>query len=303
MEPFRQILRLRTMVKQLLPSLATVVLLGQSQVAHASPLVSANGQTPISTFTPTQTASTGSVSDAESGSNSAAAAEARAFASFGLLRAFGTSVTLGRDTNGNSYSVFGSGTASFRDDYLIDAPGLTGTAGTVLVRFTIDGALTTSTNGTPTEFSSSAQNTNALANYTFGVDPGNSPTKQERVFGNGGRDGDLFLGIPQEIMLDFTYGTLLTNVTLKIVAGSQAAGEARTYTSTTTTDMENTATWGGFGAVRDASGNVVNNYTFSSSSGFDYTQPIPEPGTLSLLFAVGVALGGTRLRRHMRGHC
>lgn len=53
----------------------------------------------------------------------------------------------------------------------------------------------------------------------------------------------------------------------------------------------------GFTGVFQASGNPVSNYSFSSSSGFDHTRPIPEPDAWAMVAAGFAALGVLQRRR------
>lgn len=262
---------------------------------NASPLVSATANAPyIGNSSSTQTSSSGDVAAVVAGPSEYGDryGDASAFGSFGVLRA---SSTIGVPPRGSSfYQAFSSSEASFRDDFLIDAPGLTGTQGSVTVRFTIDGSLSVGTNGTPS-YSTPGNVTYARAGYTFGVNPNTGDTYTQRTNWDGSSSGTQFLGVEQVHTLYFTYGTVLENVTLRISTTTSAAGEYYSYYSSSAADLSHTAIWGGFGEVRDAGGNLVTNYSFTSGSGTDYTQAVPEPGT-SLLAGVGLAFA--LFRRH-----
>ncbi len=258
----------------------------------AAPLVTANVGDNTGTSTPSQSQSSGSVSDAESGANSAGSTDGTAFASFGLLRAFGQSSAV------NSNLIFSNSAASWKDDFFIDAPGLTGTFGKVKVRFMIDGSLSASSNGATPQNGFSLTESKGEAAYTFGVDPSFSDTKTETRRANGTSTGTPFLGIMQEVVLDFTYGQWLNDVTLRINARSQAYAEnSGAFTASASANLANTATWEGFAEVLDAGNNVVTNYSFQSASGANYVQPIPEPGSATLLAATGLLFGLMRRKR------
>jgi len=95
--------------------------------------------------------------------------------------------------------------------------------------------------------------------------------------------------------VSFTFGTPFEiNVLLSLSAGKNGgflpSGSARFVG-----DLGNSITWEGVSEVRDAQGNLVTGFTANGSSGTDYTQPIPEPATGSLL-ALGLCAFGARRR-------
>jgi len=283
----------------LLPFLGPVLPFVSPQSASAATLVYAKASSTVTGGDSTeQSASFGTVSDVYIGNTDiGATAEGRAVSSFGVLRAYGTTSLA---SGGSFSSRFTTSTSAFQDDWLIDAPGLTGTAGKVRVRFTVDGDLYAVGIGTPTSSASAfLNNTWAQAEYGFGIGLDfNTTTKSQRVYGDGRVTGTPFLGIEQEFVLDFTYGTWLTDVTLRIGALSAVTAQFTNYTSETTADLENTAVWGGFADVRDSNGDLVTNYTFSSASGTNYVVAAPEPGRTLLLFAASsYALCAIRVRR------
>ncbi|MEZ6073231.1 MAG: hypothetical protein R3C10_23915 [Pirellulales bacterium] len=76
------------------------------------------------------------------------------------------------------------------------------------------------------------------------------------------------------------------------VSGSSAAGTTFGNTMVLNADFGNTLTWGGITTVQDAiTGEVIDDWTIESVSGFDYSQPFPVPEPSSfVLFAIAVAL-------------
>ena len=276
-------------------TLSLAALLGSCLASHASPQVSASSGASHLDGSPANTASSGGVSHASSGADETRYGSFSASASFSGLSTYGQIATI--PYNSSVYAGVGSGRASFRDDFLFDAPGLTGTAGSVTVRFTISGTLAVTKNGTP-NYSAAMSNTFAEAAYAFGVDLDSSNQVSQRRRWDGTSSGTLFLGVPQERTLNFTFGTTLENVMLRISSTVAAAGEGFTYASNSTSDLS--AAWGGFVEVRDNGGNVVSNYSFSSSSGSNYVQPVPEPASAALVLLGGAMFVGTRRSRSTR---
>jgi len=276
----------------------------QTEGGHAAPLVTANAEAAyLGSETPAQTATSGSVMDVDSGNGEFGeprSGDNMAFGSFGVLRASSSVSVLPRSSS-SPYAAFGTSTASFQDDFLIDAPGLTGTAGTVTVRFTIDGSLSLEKYGSAA-YSASQSSTYAQATYAIGVGIGATDvTASQRLRYDGSTSGTPFLGVEQQYVLNFIFGTTVNDFTLRITTSAAAAGEGSTYLSTATADLSHTAVWGGFVEVRDSNNNVVNGYSFSSSSGADFTQPIPEPTSATLVALAGTALLGRRRLRKNAG--
>lgn len=237
-----------------------------------------------------KTATSGSVSDEYSDSNYAESIGSAATATFGVLHASSFSIS-----TVDAFAPASLINASFRDDWLIDAAGLTNTAGKVIVKFTIDGSLTSTSSGTPT-YNYQANSTYAQASYIFGAYNPTSLTKSERHYGDGRITGQTFLGVEQTFELDFTFGQTLPDVKLQITTTASSAG-GYGYSSSSAADLSHTAVWGGFVEVRDSGGNVVSNYSFSSASGTNFVQAIPEPGTCALLVLSGMAFNFLRPRR------
>lgn len=217
--------------------------------------------------TPEQVGSAGTVSDGEQGANDAGSGICRSSASFGELRAYAESHA--PTSSYRTFLVWSAGRASFADDVIIDAPGLTGQTGTLTVKFTITGELTSSSLRTPQTYDNSAK-----AEFSFRVDGNQKSYGSRRVTSSGdvfgGNKG--FLNQEQSVTFGFVYGTPF-EIMLEIIARSDAYGDGGGDTSA---DLENTATWGGFGAVKDKNGTIITAYTVSSTSDFDYSQALPD---------------------------
>ncbi len=283
-------------------AILTVSILCAAHVnARADFLVFANTSSNMGSGLPPQQASSGTVADGAVNSLGDDYTEARVSARHGQLRSFGYASS---GPNRAYFGVYAINSAFFRDDFLIDSNGRTGTAGTVEVKFTIDGTLAAMrTSNNPNYMSGYDDSVRAQASYTFQAGT-NGPvytlTQGVRTaeyaagMGNSSRfEGTPFLGIEQTVIVPFTYGTKLEGVKLQIDTIAQSVGDRSGFSSMAMADLEHTANWGGFGAVRDSSGNVINDYSFTSGSGFNYTiavNAVPEPGSIILgtLGCVGV---------------
>jgi len=292
------LLRLRAMTTPSTALLAAMILLWSQLPSNAITQVRANaGSSTAENNTFEKIASSGSVSDAESGPNLFGSGTGRASASFGVLRAYGYAETV-LGYNSSLYSVYSFNSASWSDDFLYSSEALNGTAGSVPMRFTIDGTLSFNSAGSVPQF------INGTGYYSYieaslGTDNGQgSGILRETLYLNGQYENNpSFLGIEQVVTFNFIWGTPLTGVKLRLNANVNAAGSNSGYTSSAIANGENTATWGGFGTVLDSNGNPVTNYTFSSGSGTNYAQAIPEPGTGTLLAAAGLLAALARRRR------
>lgn len=289
-------------------ALVVLMLLGGSPSGQAAAEVAAVSYTnPQPSSQNWSTSSTGTVTSMQRYEHVPGKVDASSSASFGVLRA---SSSASAGTEGGfftDYNVVWTSTsyARFQDNFLIDAPGLTGTAGTVTVRFTINGTLAATALGSQTNNARPDENF-AYARYIFGLDPSDPNSGSENVVMKTEiarvqdiHEGSAFLNIPQEFTLNFIYGTVLPNVTLEISTYATARSQMFVFGADVSADLSHTALWDGFTSVRDAGGNPVSNYTFSSGSGVDYVQPIPEPGTLVLLLAGGAVLGGLWIHRRL----
>jgi hypothetical protein len=213
-----------------------------------------------------KTAASGPLESARAGSGDNGSGTARAFADFGVLKLFAESHAA------NTGSMFGlmqtGGQASFQDTVSIDAPGKTGSSGTLVVQFTVDGTLTCSAGGWDgsRESQTDAEFVLTAAGWTI-------LQAEYIVYFDGRSSGTAFLGKVQTATINFIFGTpfdlklyISTAASAYTFRGADAIG-----------DLENTATWGGFVSVKDSNGAEVSDYTATSVSGANYVAAITPP--------------------------
>lgn len=285
--------------------LASASLSAIAENAQADVIIFANSTSNLGNGPGSQTGTSGTVSDTGGGVLGTDSTESRSSATFGQLKAY---ATINDGIGGSTAGTWAWARAHFRDDFLFNAQGLTGTIGTVEMKFTIDGSLSVSRN---LEAGFGADHAVlAAAEYKFlsGVNQ-NTYTKYEgmrtaeyaAINGTSQHEGTPFLGIEQTYVVPFTFGTTLEGVGLELFVRAEGVGydQGERFTSIAIADLEHTANWGGFGAVRDANGSIVSNYTFSSGSGFNYAlgiSTVPEPNSCLLLLAA-YAIGLSRRNR------
>lgn len=245
-------------------------------------------------FVPTQTASSGPLTLSRSNTDPSGQGSDRTdlSADFGVLRLYSEAKSL---TYRNPTIVQGSGTASWRDDFLIDSTTLKGQLGQVTFSLRIDGNLTGSTSE-PADQSSFRSYSNAK--YTlFGDGNPVSTATETHYFNNGEIAGDVFLNQTQTFTVAFTFGTPFE---MRLEVRSLAVAYGGSTTANAVADLAHTATWGGFSSVTDSQGTPAA-YSFSSTSGANFTQAIvPEPGAYALVLLVGAgAFVGFCKRRGM----
>jgi hypothetical protein len=228
------------------------------------------------------TASSGAVAvEVVSEANSTGgSARARAFASFGSLSVYAISFT-----NSGADGSSGGGHAIWLDMITINAPGLNGTAGFIDFSLSLQGTLSAFTGNNQVGsgnagYSLDISFDNVTTSFSGSKSPGGPPT------------GDL---LPLDVSIlnqPFTFGVpFRLEVDLGAGAGSgcdgncgQAGGQA---------NLQDTLNWGGISEVRDSNGGSVTNFTLSSDSGTDWTQPVPEPSVVTLIFLA--LIGSCRL--------
>ena len=222
---------------------------------------------------PEQTASGGTINQTKSDTDAFGTRISHAQARLGVLRVYGEARAVTRP----QALVWAQGKASFQDDMLIDAPGLTGTTGSVKLKFTIDGTISASAAGAEP----AGQYSYARAQYQIIINGSLARNELQQHSASGDPNfgtTSFFLGVEQEYTLSFTYGTPFAFRLFLNASGNAYTTQGGTAIS----DLSHTATWGGFGEVKDSQGGTVTNYTATSSSGTDYTQPILPPAPVAV---------------------
>jgi hypothetical protein len=202
---------------------------------------------------------------------------ARSSATFGVLRVFAEGHSV---ANGSTSGLMSSGAqASWQDSITVDAPGLSGQAGTLTVQFTIDGSLTASG-----QFANESLRPYAAAEFTFTRDGWTILEGYQAVYSDGWTPGTPFLGQPQTATFNFVFGTPFE---IKLFIETVARAYTYQHSADAEGDLANTATWGGFVAVKDSNENLITNFTASSASGANYAHAIVPPKPEMLIRRTG----------------
>jgi hypothetical protein len=195
--------------------------------------------------------------------------------------------------------VVGSSVASAGDDIVFNAPGLTGQPGFVTASILLEGTMSVAT--------TSDLGGSAKSNWDLSA----------RVIANGQLKGigsamgalqlanGVLTGQPTvSQLLSFTTPIVFGQMNLlSLSLGTWASANARPVgtpgspsydtpvNSSAAALFSNTTAWQGFHSVTLANGTAVQDWSVSSTSGVDYSQPVPEPGTgsLVLLGVLGLA--------------
>jgi len=216
----------------------------------------------------------------------------------GATVAVSTLPPLGRSTP-LALGVSVSAVASQRDDLLFNVPGLAGTPAKMAFSLWIHGEMDAA-NVSP------AGNTASRADWIFRASTvSNRRSLGSAAAGSGvtnfydwGFTGDPDVAALYGFELPVVLGQIVT-LDLSLEAKASASGwraglpgSALYLTpvqSTAVASFGNTALWQGITSLTLNDGTPVQNWTLSSSSGFDYTSPVPESGTWALM-AGGLAL-------------
>jgi hypothetical protein len=220
---------------------------------------------PIGGYVETKKSTNGPVSLAKSGSDDRGSAASRATADFGVLRVFAEAHAL--NTGSAFQAIGGAAQTYFRDDVTIDAPGLTGSSGTLTVKFRLDGSITCSGSG------DSSRASYADCHFEFHRSGSLLAEDWYLLYFDGTIVGNNFLGQERTVAVPFVFGT---PIELKLMIESSA--RAYNYRGAdAVADFEHTVTWGGFASVKDANNNEVTNYTAISNSGVNFAEAITPP--------------------------
>jgi hypothetical protein len=195
--------------------------------------------------------------------------------------------------------------AGFRDTITIDAPGLTGQAGSVVLGIDVEGVLSAGADWFPEQSNASSYGDVALSFVAASV----GSYLQRAVENNPPVSGSVLN--PAEIVEGFLGGTVpfvfgtpfpidfyaqftgVTNAGTETEDGQIGA----TATATMVADFRNTFTWAGVSELRDANGDLVPAFAVTSVSGTDYRDailPVPESGTALPVLAGLAALARRR---------
>jgi hypothetical protein len=236
--------------------------------------------------------STGTVPSATFGT-SHSDSTARATADYGVLKSFATA-----PSSGHFAQARATATASFSDVFTIDAPGLSGQHGKVVipVQFSYTNMLT----------GSSSFSQISLSLELFNTSPSSKYQRSLHYSANGTAVSDSFdpphvitpFGTSLLATVDFIFGQAVP-FQLKLEARGGGFND-----ESFTVDAEHTAYWGGFQSVTDANGKAVS-YTLGPGSQADWSKSfipnaVPEPQSIVIMLAGLCATGLACLRRHAR---
>jgi hypothetical protein len=199
-------------------------------------------------------------------------AESEVAASFGVLRA----KTL-VDAPGVPGSPENSVTARYRDNRVTNAPGRTGQAGFVTIKFTITGNLVIDAISGPGDNVHRARARFELWITSDAGGPSGGSIKEQGIYANGqpyGCDACAeFLNIEQTVTYPVIFGTPY-DFDLLLIAGAGLRAFTGWTGGRVVADLGSTATYGGIVSVTDANGNPITDYTDTSTSGTNYVGPI-----------------------------
>jgi len=270
----------------------------------ADAIVSSSAELGLSTFNRTDSKDcTGCVAEASGSFGTppiafSASGIARASAEHGTLRAFAKIEAFGEHT-GFVINV-AKASASFQDTFFINSVALNGLPGTVNIPIAFNWNVTGASAYPP---GTALQAINQFNVGFFG--PSGNVMQAMRFredFDNGGsmgtgassQIGSVFSIVPftfrPTISLNFVFGQAIkVGSTLDILLSVKDFNTSGITSLFGIDDAGNSAYWGGFESVLDASGSPVLDYTLAAVSGVDWTRStipaVPEPSSIVLMLA------------------
>lgn len=222
-----------------------------------------------------QTGSTGPIFDTSTSDDAYAHAEGSV--DYGVIKLYAEAY----NAPGPGGAEYGYVQAEWNDVLLFDAPGLSGQQGFATLHYQIDGTFDAGgPSGSSADYVQISLNVNAHDTYR-NIDSTDAPFF--KCDASGVLGGTNFLNSPRSLDVSFTYGQPLT---LRFWIGIDLRGyyEDGSYAIA---DLSHTATWEGITDIEDSNNAPVQNYTFSSDSGTNFLNPIPEPSVTALFVGEG----------------
>jgi hypothetical protein len=162
------------------------------------------------------------------------------------------------------------------DMITINAPGLNGTAGFIDFSLSLHGTLSASTGN--------SQVGSGNAGYSLDISFDNVTTSFGGSQAPGGPPNGDLLPLDASILNQaFTFGVPF-RLEVDLGAGAGSGCDGNCFQAVGEANLQDTLNWGGISEVRDVNGDSVTSFTLSSDSGTDWTQPIPEPSVVTLIF-------------------
>lgn len=231
-----------------------------------------------------QTGSVGPLQASDAFSLDGGSANSHTSADYGVLKLYAEAL-------GSGETAYGTSIAYWTDTFLFESDTLDGQAGKATVHFRIDGSISATTTGN--------------GNLSYGriiLNVGTPEAENQylsetyQLYANGSTSGSAdFLNTDIPLEINFIYGTSFDlGIYLNVVAWAGNNG------AHVVSDFSHTSTWEGITDIEDAFGNPVTDYSFSSTSGVNYINAVPEPSTTVLFIGAGafvIALARRRFRK------
>ncbi|RYG23430.1 PEP-CTERM sorting domain-containing protein [bacterium] len=239
----------------------------------------------------------GSASASASYSDSIVTASATSFVGLGQMHLYA-------DNSGpNSGFRYGGGSGGWIDTLTINSAGLTGTAGRLVYTLDVEGMLKSTGFSGASRIQILEYKDKQMVPRDSVFDSSNDPLevstdRQMVVYGVASDFSNEHRTIDKTVTftVPFTYGTPFElGIFANAVAGARSSSGVGGI-STAEIDFKNTILWNGISSVLDPSGQGVSDFSIVSASGTDWTQPVPEPGTMAAL-----TLGVAALLRRRKG--